>query len=148
MKQVSRTYTTRALRTIAYLWTAMPLVFLIYARAVMDVHMKGLVAIVLSPSYWVISALAVAAGRGILLIRWYGWYAFVASNITLAYQTAVALAHYSEREHEFVVFLITDLVQLVLIYLVGREIRVPYFFPRIRWWESDPRYKLSVPAKL
>jgi Tfp pilus assembly protein PilZ len=25
---------------------------------------------------------------------------------------------------------------------------VPYFFPNIRWWESDPRYRLSVPATL
>ena len=22
--------------------------------------------------------------------------------------------------------------------------RVPYFFPKIRWWESDPRYRLAV----
>jgi hypothetical protein len=35
-----------------------------------------------------------------------------------------------------------------MVYLVGREIRVPYFFPRIRWWESDPRYKLSVQTKV
>ena len=25
---------------------------------------------------------------------------------------------------------------------------VPYFLPKIRWWESDPRNKLLIPAKV
>ena len=31
---------------------------------------------------------------------------------------------------------------------MGREIRVPYFLPRIRWWESNTRFQLSVPVKM
>jgi Tfp pilus assembly protein PilZ len=31
---------------------------------------------------------------------------------------------------------------------VAREIRVPYFHPRIRWWETNPRYRLSVPVQV
>lgn len=126
----------------------MPLTYLVYAKLVIAANTKSVVAIMLSPSYWLISALAIIAGRGILMIRWYGWYAFILSNITLAYVTAVTLAQYSGRENEVLVFLATGLVQMALIFLVGREIRVPYFFPKIRWWESDPRYKLSVPVKV
>lgn len=127
---------------------SLPLTYLFYAALVMAVPMSGLVKILLSPWYWIVCALAVAAGRGILMIRWYGWYAFVLSNVTVSYETAVTLAYFSEGQLKFVVFLATALVQAMLIFLVGREIRVPYFFPRIRWWESDPRYKLSVPAKI
>lgn len=140
-------YTSKVLRSIAYLWIAMPLFFLVYARIVLAVHTRGLFSILLSPSYWAIATLAVVAGRGILLIRWYGWYAFIGSNVTLAYQTAITLVTYSERRHEFAIFSITTFIQIIFIYLVGREVRVPYFFPKIRWWESDPRYKLSVPVK-
>lgn len=147
-RMTAHSYTTRTLRAISYLWMSMPLTYLLYAKLVIAANTKGVVAILLSPSYWAVSALAFAAGRGILLIRWYGWYAFILSNITLAYITAVTLAQYSARESEVLVFLATGLVQLSLIFLVGREIRVPYFFPKIRWWESDPRYKLSVPVKI
>jgi hypothetical protein len=27
-------------------------------------------------------------------------------------------------------------------------VRVPWFLPRIRWWESNPRYRLAVPVSL
>ncbi|MEW6057491.1 MAG: PilZ domain-containing protein [Bdellovibrionota bacterium] len=66
----------------------------------------------------------------------------------MVYQTAVALVYYSDQEFRLPVFLATGAGQLFFIYIVGREIRVPYFFPRIRWWESDPRYKLSVQTRL
>lgn len=145
---MSPSYTSRTLRAIAYLWIAFPVTYIGYAALALDLTMSGIVKMILSPWYWFVSSIAVVAGFGLLKIRWYGWYAFLFSNFTIAYQTAVALAYYSESNFKTVIFLVTFLVQIVLGYIIGREIRVPYFFPRIRWWESDPRYKLSVQAKI
>lgn len=33
-------------------------------------------------------------------------------------------------------------------YFLLKEVRAPYQDPRLRWWESKPRYKLSVPMSL
>ena len=145
-----KSYTSRTLRVIAYAWISFPITYLLYGILVLGLNMSGLVKMVLSPWYWFVALIAAMAGLGIYKIRWYGWYAFLFSNFTITYQTAVTLAHYSEADWQFKlsIFLLTLSFQIALIYLIGREVRVPYFFPRIRWWESDPRYKLSVQTKL
>lgn len=150
MSAKSNHYTSRLLRGIAYLWLSFPVTYILYARLVLDVNGAGIFKLILSPWYWIVSAVAILAGFGILRIRWYGWYAFLFSNFTIAYQNAVAMAHYSEAgwQLSLIEFAVTLIVQLLFVYLVGKEVRVPYFFPRIRWWESDPRYKLSVQTKL
>jgi Tfp pilus assembly protein PilZ len=145
---MSRTYTSRTLRTIAYVWLAFPVAYLVYAVIPLALNLAGLVRLVLSPWYWFVSIIAIVAGIGILKIRWYGWYAFLFSNFTIMYQTAVALANDSVGDLKAAMFILTVVLQTVVVYIVGREIRVPYFFPRIRWWESDPRYKLSVQTKV
>lgn len=147
-KCMSRRYTSRTLHAIAYVWMSFPITYFIYAVTVLALNMAGLVRVALSPGYWAICAITVVAGYGVLKIRWYGWHLFVFSNLLIAYETAVDLAHNSVGDVKTAVFFLTALLQLSVLYLVGREIRVPYFLPRIRWWESDPRYKLSVPTKL
>jgi hypothetical protein len=42
----------------------------------------------------------------------------------------------------------TTLAILGALYVLKTELRVPYFSPKIAWWESDPRYKISVPAEM
>jgi Tfp pilus assembly protein PilZ len=145
---MSRTYTSRTLRTISYAWISFPLTYLVYAVLVLALNFSGLVKVILSPWYWFVCAISVIAGIGTLRIRWYGWYMFIFSNLLITYETALDIAHYSVGNFKIAVFFLTIIMQAVVTYIVAREIRVPYFFPRIRWWESDPRYKLSVQSKL
>lgn len=145
---MNRTYTSGVLRTLAYSWMAFPVAFLIYAATVLALNMAGLIKVILSPGFWFTAVICVVAGWGVLRIRWYGWYMFLFSNFLITYETAVDLAHYSVGNLKTVAFFATVALQALAIFIVGREVRVPYFFPKIRWWESDPRYKLSVQAKL
>jgi Tfp pilus assembly protein PilZ len=66
----------------------------------------------------------------------------------IAYQTAVAIVYFSYVGNKLFHFFFALAALILFIYIVGKLVRVPYFFPKIRWWESDPRYKLSVPAKI
>jgi len=141
-------YVTRTVRVVALLWLWFPLSYLLYSTLALGLSIEDVVKLILGPWYWIVSAAAMAAGNGLRKLRWYGWYMFLVSNFMILYQTAVTLANYSHVQYKFLFFLATALIQSMVIYLVGRDIRVPYFFPRIRWWESDPRYKLSVPAKI
>jgi hypothetical protein len=145
---MSKKYISRTLRMIAYFWISLPVTYLVLARTAMSIHLSDEIKIVLSPWFWIISVIAVVSALGVLRIRWYGWSLFLFSHLTVTYQTALALVHYSHAPHRLFIFLSTVVVQSLMVYVVGREIRVPYFFPKIRWWESDPRYKLSVQTKL
>lgn len=141
-------YLSRTLRAIAYLWAGFPAIFALFALLALNIDPTGLIRMALSPAFWFISLVSIAAGMGILTVRWYGWYLFLFSNFLASYETAVVLANYSRSQYRFFLFAATALVQLALIFIVGREVRVPYYFPRIRWWETDPRYKLSLQTKL
>ncbi|MBI3543253.1 MAG: PilZ domain-containing protein [Deltaproteobacteria bacterium] len=145
---MSRTYTSRTLRLISYLWMSYPASYLIYTLFPLALNLDGIIRVILSPGYWFVCFFAVIAGIGVLRIRWYGWYMFVFSNFLITYEVAYDLSHNSVGDMKTVCFFTTLGLQILVIYLIGREIRVPYFFPRIRWWESDPRYKLSVQTKL
>lgn len=144
----ARNHTTRVLRAIAYGWLTFPLSYSVYSVTVLALNLHGLVKLFLSPGFWLISAVSMAAGYGVITIRWFGWYLFLASNFLITYEVASDLANNSVGDVKTIVFFVTVALQLLVIYLVAREVRVPYFFPRIRWWESDPRYKLRVQVKL
>jgi Tfp pilus assembly protein PilZ len=42
----------------------------------------------------------------------------------------------------------TTMAILGALWVLKIEVRVPYFSPKIAWWESDPRYKISVPSQM
>src|SRR4051812_28761076 len=139
MTSMSTKYLSRTLRAIILLWVAFPIFYLVYAGFGLVINMNGIVRLALTPFFWFTSAISITAGIGISKVRWYGWYLFLFSNFLTSYLTAVSLANYSSSDLRFLLFVMTLLFQLALIFIVGREVRVPYFFPRIRWWESDPR---------
>lgn len=137
-----------SLKGLARLWMFFPVFFLGVSFFLFDLKLNGLIRLLLSSGFWLVSFIAVIAGYGVLKLRWYSWYLFMFSNITIAYLTAVTLSHFSESDFKTYLFLTTIMIQLFFIYMVTKELRVPYFFPRIRWWESDPRYKLALPVEL
>lgn len=146
--QKSNQHISRTLITLAKFWMSFPVSYLIYAAFLLGLKISDFMKIILSPFYWTISIVAVAAGYGLLRIKWYGWYLFIFSNLLIFYETASILTYYSNATLKFVAFLATISIQGLILFLVAREVRVPYFFPKIRWWESDPRYKLSVQARV
>lgn len=141
-------HATRTLKTIAYCWISFPILYSMCCLTFFSLSFGDYVRMVLTPWFWLVSGLATFVGFSLLQINWYAWYLFVFSCFTILYQTAVALAFHSHSSYKIPLFIITCLFELGLFFVVSREVRVPYFFPRIRWWESDPRYKLSVPVRL
>lgn len=139
---------SRTLALLAKLWISLPVSYLIYAGFFLGLGPEDFLKVLLNPFYWFVGAIAVVAGNGLLRIHWYGWYLFIFSNLLVLYETASILTFYSHSEHKFFGFIGMIALQGVLLHLVAREVRVPYFFPRIRWWESDPRYRLSVQARI
>ncbi len=150
MENVSKQnqHISRTLTLLAKFWMSFPITYLIYSAFILGLNVEDFLKILLNPFYWAISFIAIMAGYGLLKIKWYGWYVFIFSNLLIFYETASILTYYSHSDFKFLGFITTIAIQGLVLFLVAREIRVPYFFPKIRWWESDPRYKLSVQTKL
>jgi hypothetical protein len=141
-------YSTRFLKTIALLYMAFPAAYVLFVALLFDIPAHQCVKILLSPSYYLLSAFAVAAGYGLWEMKRWSWYVFLFASISTVYGNAVLVSNYGESHHKIVAFVISVLAVVGLVYRVGREVRVPYFLPRIRWWESNPRYKLVAPVQI
>lgn len=141
-------YTSRFLKSVAAAYFAFPLVYLAVVAVLFDIPASPCVRILLSPLFFIVCGLAIASGYGFWEMKRWAWYLFVPTNLLIAYATAIFGADYGESHHQVLAFAGCVFGLVALTYRVAREVRVPYFFPKIRWWESDPRYRLSSPAKL
>lgn len=141
-------HTTRFFKAVAFLYMGTPVVHIILAALVFDISISECITILLSPSYYLVSGIAALAGYGLWEMRHWSWYLFVIANFMLTYENALFVNSYGSSLHPIGVFLLSVIGVGLVVYRIGKEIRVPYFFPKIRWWETDPRYKLVVPTQI
>lgn len=141
-------YTSRFLKTVALSYMAFPIAYMIVAALVFDIPAASYIHILLSPFYYFISLVAVISGWGLWEMSRWAWYFLGFSNFLIVYENALVMKDYSESHHKLAGFVVSLLMVLFVFLRVSREVRVPYFFPKIRWWESDPRYRLAVVAGL
>jgi hypothetical protein len=106
----------------------------------MHLNSQAVLKITLRPYFWIVSAFAIWAGYGLLRIRWYGWYLFILSNILVFHETILVMVDYS-RSGRMLAFIISIAFQTIMILLVVKEVRVPYFFPKIRTICSPKGYR-------
>lgn len=143
-----KNYTTKSLKCIAGCYITFPILYLVSCALLFDVPARSLMRLSLSPSFYVISGLAIAAGLGLWEMKRWAWYVFLISNVATGYYTALTAAEFGESHYRVLGFILTVAVQVFFIFRIAVEVKVPYFLPKIRWWESDPRYKLIVPVKI
>jgi hypothetical protein len=141
-------YVSRTLKLIAAIYMAFPISYIVFAALLFDIPGKNCSAILLRPSYYALSMIGAAAGFGIWEMRRWGWYVFLFTNALIAYTNAVLVVDFSQSSHKIAAYFATLLGLALLTYRVSKEVRVPYFLPRIRWWESDPRYRLCVAVSI
>lgn len=125
-----------------------PILYLGISAIWFDIPASQCLKILISPFYFLLSALAVLAGYGLWEMKRWAWYVLIFVQLALVYSNAFLVVNFGESEHKLPAYLLSIAVLFVLTYWVGKEVRVPYFLPRIRWWESNPRYKLQVSAKI
>ncbi len=141
-------HTSRFLKTIAILYYAFPVTYLAYAGLLFNLSPDRTSRIFFSFSYWALAATGIAVGYGFWEMTRWAWSVFLLNSLFVAYANALIAIRYSESNHPFIAFIASVGLLIVLILRLGKEIRVPYFLPRIRWWETNPRYKLVVPVRV
>lgn len=141
-------YASRFLKSVAIFYYSFPISYIVLAAILFDIPLSICVAVIFSLMYLFTVSLAVLTGFGLWEMKRWSWYVFIATNLMIVYENVLLSTLYGESHHKAVVFAISLIFLILITYRVAIEIRVPYLFPKIRWWESDPRYRLSVDATL
>lgn len=112
-----------------------------------DVPVGAIIKLLLSPTLYFAFGGMIFTGLALWEGKRFGLYLGIPAHLLLLYFHAVIAIEYSASHYKGIAFLVAVLFQVASYFKVYRELRVPYFSPRIRWWESNPRYKLNVPVK-
>lgn len=139
---------SRALWIATLFMIAFPLVYPSFTAMLFQFGSKGVVSIGLSPFFYLTSALWVASGVGIQSLKHWSWYTFLVAEGLTVYLNAWNLVANGESEFKVFAFGVVLGVQYVAFKLVARELRVPYLFPRIKWWESGIAGMHHVSARI
>lgn len=141
-------HTSRFLRTIAYLHFAYPVLFLAYIAFAFHLSNERILRISGTWSFWGLSLLGILTGYGLREMTRWAWNAFVLSIFSTIYALGMIAYRYADIPQRGTAFTVSFICLVILLYWLGREIKVPYFLPQIRWWENNPRFKLVLPVRL
>jgi signal transduction histidine kinase len=96
---------------------------------------------------WLILALFPVTGVGIYMVRRWGWYLFIAFSATLIAYNLYVYSVNPNYELETVLLFIA-VVTFMSAFFLKKHVYAPYFNPRLRWWESAARYRVSLETQI
>jgi hypothetical protein len=99
------------------------------------------------PHVWALNTLLFVAGISLLKVRtWTHLLASFALGAVMVYNIAFWQGLLMLGPLVFAAMAVATLVTAAFLY--SREFRKPYFNPRLRWWETEPRYQARLPVTL
>ena len=113
-----------------------PLFYLIFVSFIFDLSSKGIISVALSPLFYLASIFWIVTGVGLRQMKQWAWYTFGAAQFFSIYLNALNLVHYSDSNFKGSAFILTLLIQFFIYLAVDRELRVPFLFPKLKWWAS------------
>lgn len=141
-------FRSRLLVFVAFTYLLFPLLYLFISALVFQIPVLQALRILLSPSYYILSAIVMFTGYSMLEMKRWSWYLLLLSNILITYSNALIASDAEGNNRALLIFALTALGILILTYRLSLELKVPYLLPRIRWWESNPRYKMAIPTQI
>lgn len=133
---------------LAYALWSFPLTYILFLATFYNLQISRMVWMIFTAPYIVHSVLALWTGWALFRLRPYAWHLFVVHTfLAITEQFYVAIV-YSERNSKAIPVALSVMSFIGILAFLKKELRVPYFNPRIAWWESDPRYKISVPVNI
>ena len=145
---ISESIKPRFIIYLSYALWSFPLSYILVLTTFYNLKMSQMLWMIFTAPYILHSLLAVWTGWALFRLRPYAWHLFVLHTIlAIAEQFYVAIVISDRNAIEIPVALAVMSFIGILIFL-KKELRVPYFSPKIAWWESDPRYKISIPVNM
>jgi hypothetical protein len=100
-----------------------------------------------APSTWVLLTLLFVSGISLLFVRRWSWLLSLVTLGVVAVYDIVMIKEFSIMGTMAIAAMIVGTVCFGLL-LYFTEFRKPYLNPRVRWWETSPRYKVDLPVAL
>jgi hypothetical protein len=120
-----------------------PAFILAQAAIMANLPLIGRISIVqrLAPLDWAVLALYLACAASIFSVKRWGWYAFMLASLALVADNAYVAFLRHDRYGVFLVLAYDLVLTLAAGFFFRRKVIAPYFNPRMRWWETQPRYQ-------
>ncbi len=113
-----------------------PICYILLTGIWFNIPARNYASILISPLFYFVSFWAVLSGYGLWEMKRWAWYVFIFAQILILYENANIVSNYSESQYRGGAFLMALFIQVIITYRITREVRVPYFLPKIRWWAS------------
>lgn len=131
---------------IALLYLVFPLAYGLYLVAFLSLpKIINEIGVMITPWHFVVFIFAMITGYGLIRTRTWAYHFFV---IHIPFVLLMLVFDLKNSEMMLFSFLLGIGILLVFWWDLNRELRVPYFLPRLRWWEVNPHYRLKIPGFL
>ncbi len=87
------------------------------------------------------------SAAAIYSIKKWGWYLFLACSLILISYN-IFVYNLSPRYSLLILIVLNVILAIVAGIFFRKHIIAPYFNPRLRWWETEPRYKIEIHADI
>lgn len=139
---------SRLLKAFIYLHWFFPLGYIIVLTALYNFPASKSLGVFFDPYFLARSGFAVWLGWLLHRSKPWAWHVFVLHSILIIVEQIYVGIYLAENNTPWVSVLLASTCVLIGLVLVKFEFRVPYYSPKIAWWEADPRYKISVPVEI
>jgi len=146
--RVVKEYTSGFLRFIAVSLMGFPLLYPLSVAILFDTPFGEVFALYGSPFFYLASFWMIVSGWGLWEMKRWAWYVFLVAMSLVAGLNISVVINYSHTQHPFFATLSSLFAVLLNIYLVAREVRVPYFLPRIPWWKAESDFRVELPVRV
>ena len=83
------------------------------------------------------------SAAAIFSVRKWGWYLFIGSAVVLISYNVYVFS-LSPRYNLFLLILYNIAIAVVAGIFFRKHVIAPYFNPRLRWWETEPRFSITI----
>lgn len=144
----SEARTPRIVNLLAYVLWSFPLTYILLIGTFYNLPLARIGSLFFSFYFLIRCVLAVSCGFALYRLRPYAWHLYVFHSLLMLFEQFYVYFRYAQNNVPEIPLAFTTMGVLALLFVLKIELRVPYFSPKIAWWESDPRYKISVPAQM
>lgn len=141
-------HNTKVFRALSFFYLGFPLTYLPAAVYLFDIPIPEVPKIILEPAFLLVSVLSAITGLGLYEMKRWGWYALQFTQIFVVLYSITILLRHSQTQHPWIALAVAIVLLRYIRTRLSREVRVPYFMPQISWWESDPKYRTQIPARV
>ena len=139
-------YTSKFLKTVAWGYLAFPVTYLGITTLLFDVPLAGMSDVLLSPVFYVNSAVGILTGFGLREMKRWAWYLLMVSAVLIAYENQAILRTSAESHHKIPAYIASLVILAGILNRISREVRVPYFSPRSAGGKAIPATSSRCPS--